>query len=364
MDQKMMKTLGIVIAGFVVFILVLFFISSCSGNKYTYDKLQEKMLNVAKKYYEENEKELPSQDKDTRSYTLKKMISDEKIQELTELFNDENIKCDGNVTVTNNNGHFVYTPYLTCGKDYQTTYLKNKIVENSLVESGPGLYETADEYIFRGDVKNNYVSFSGKTFRIIRINEDGTIRLIDNDGISEVVWDSKYNTNVQDSRGVNDYIVSENLYANIKTVSDNYYNNNKVWSDDARSYITTQTLCIGKRSKSDITKDGSAECSLKLENQLFGSLAIYEYLQASLDVNCNSTMASACTNYNWFTSIPSSFWTATANVQTTDNVYTLYKKPQSSLCNSYSHLNVVFNINNNVVYVSGDGTKNDPYVFK
>lgn len=364
MDQKMMKTLGIVIAGFVVFILVLFFISSCSGNKYTYDKLQEKMLNVAKKYYEENEKELPSQDKDTRSYTLKKMISDEKIQELTELFNDENIKCDGNVTVTNNNGHFVYTPYLTCGKDYQTTYLKNKIVENSLVESGPGLYETADEYIFRGDVKNNYVSFSGKTFRIIRINEDGTIRLIDNDGISEVVWDSKYNTNVHDSRGVNDYVVSENLYANIKNVSDNYYNNDKVWSDDARSYITTQTLCIGKRSKSDITKDGSAECSLKLENQLFGSLAIYEYLQASLDVNCNSTIASACTNYNWFTSIPSSFWTATANVQTTDNVYTLYKKPQSSLCNSYSHLNVVFNINNNVVYVSGDGTKNDPYVFK
>ncbi len=364
MDQKMMKTLGIVIASFVVFILVLFFISSCSSNKYTYDKLEEKMMQVAKKYYEENEKELPSQDKDTRSYTLKKMISDERIQELTELFNDENIKCDGNVTVTNNNGHFVYTPYLTCGKDYQTTYLKNKIVENSLVESGPGLYETADEYIFRGDVKNNYVSFSGKTFRIIRINEDGTIRLIDNDGISEVVWDSKYNTTVHDSRGINDYIVSENLYANIKTVSDNYYNNNRVWSDDARNYITTQTLCIGKRSKADTTKDGSAECSLKLENQLFGSLAVYEYLQASLDINCKSTVSAACTNYNWFTSIPSGFWTATADVQTTDNVYTLYKKPQSSLCNSYSHLNVVFNINNNVVYVSGDGTKKDPYVFK
>ncbi len=216
MDQKMMKTLGMVIAGFVVFILVLFFISSCSGGKYTYEKLQEKMLVIAKNYYEGNEKELPSQDKDTRSYTLKKMISDGKIEELTELFDNENIKCDGNVTVTNNNGHYLYTPYLSCGKDYQTTYLKDKIVENSLVESGPGLYETADSYIFRGDVKNNYVSFSGKTFRIIRINDDGTIRLIDNVGISEVIWDSKYNTNVKDSRGVNDYVVSENLYAKCK----------------------------------------------------------------------------------------------------------------------------------------------------
>ncbi len=92
MDQKMMKTLGMVIAGFVVFILVLFLISSCSGGKYTYEKLQEKMLVIAKNYYEGNEKELPSQDKDTRSYTLKKMISDGKIEELTELFDNENIK--------------------------------------------------------------------------------------------------------------------------------------------------------------------------------------------------------------------------------------------------------------------------------
>ena len=364
MDQKMMKTLGMVIAGFVVFILVLFFISSCSGGKYTYEKRQEKMLVIAKNYYEGNEKELPSQDKDTRSYTLKKMISDGKIEELTELFDNENIKCDGNVTVTNNNGHYLYTPYLSCGKDYQTTYLKDKIVENSLVESGPGLYETADSYIFRGDVKNNYVSFSGKTFRIIRINDDGTIRLIDNVGISEVIWDSKYNTNVKDSRGVNDYVVSENLYANIKNVSDNYYNNNKVWTDEARNYITTQTLCIGKRSKSDITKDGSAECSVKLENQLFGSLAIYEYLQASLDINCNSTTASACTNYNWFTSVSNTFWTVTADVEKTDSSYSIYKKPHSNLCNSYNYLNVVFNINNNVTYVSGDGTKDNPYVFK
>lgn len=364
MDQKLMKTLGVVIAGFVVFILFLFFIASCSNNKYTYDKLEAKMLSVAKYYYENNEKELPSQDKDTRSYTLKKMISDGKIDELSKLFDDENIKCDGNVTITNNNGYYVYTPYLTCGKDYQTTYLKNKIIEDSLVESGPGLYETADEYIFKGDVKNNYVSFDNKTFRIIRINEDDTIRLIDNTGLSEVVWDSKYNTNEHDSKGINEYVVSENLYANLKIVSDNYYNNKKVWSDEARAYITTQTLCIGKRSTSDITKDGSAECSVKLENQLFGSLATYEYLQASLDINCASTTGSACTNYNWFTSIQNSFWTLTANVQTTDSVYSIYKKPQNTLCNSYNRLNVVFNITSNVSYVSGDGTKNNPYVFK
>ena len=364
MDQKLMKTLGVIIAGFVVFILILFLIASCTNTKYTYEKLEEKMISIAKNYYESNEKELPSQDKDTRSYTLKKMISDGKLDELSELFDDENIKCDGNVTVTNNNGYYVYTPYLTCGNDYHTTYLKDKIIENSLVESGAGLYETSSEYIFKGDVKNNYVSFANKTFRIIRINEDNTIRLMDNKGLAEVVWDSKYNSSVQDSNGVNDYIYGDNLYANIKVVSDNYYNNNNVWTDENRSYITTQDLCIGKRSKSDITKDGSTECSAKIENQLFGSLAVYEYLQASLDNNCTSTMSSSCTNYNWFTSIQSGFWTSTANVQATDSVFTIYKKPRTSLCISYNNLNVVFNLTSNVVYVSGDGTKDNPYVFR
>ena len=39
MDQKMMKILGAIIAGFVVFILILFLISSCSKTNYTPEKI-------------------------------------------------------------------------------------------------------------------------------------------------------------------------------------------------------------------------------------------------------------------------------------------------------------------------------------
>ena len=49
-------------------------------------------------------------------------------------------------------------------------------------EETVGLYETVDDlgtsYYFRGDVSNNYVYFAGFYWRIIRINGDGTIRLI------------------------------------------------------------------------------------------------------------------------------------------------------------------------------------------
>ena len=45
-----------------------------------------------------------------------------------------------------------------------------------------GLYMTEDDegesYYYRGAVKNNYVSFAGFIWRIIRRNGDGSVRLI------------------------------------------------------------------------------------------------------------------------------------------------------------------------------------------
>ena len=83
-----------------------------------------------------------------------------------------------------------------------TSTLKNEIMKNPIIEAEPtlttssnnttdvsGLYKstatnTGDPtYYFRGTVENNYVSFAGQTWRIVRINEDGTLRLIISDYI-------------------------------------------------------------------------------------------------------------------------------------------------------------------------------------
>ena len=49
-------------------------------------------------------------------------------------------------------------------------------------ESTVGIYKTEDDigtsYYFRGDVENNYVLFANKYWRIIRINGDGSVRMI------------------------------------------------------------------------------------------------------------------------------------------------------------------------------------------
>ncbi len=70
----------------------------------------------------------------------------------------------------------------------------NKDTPEEDITKGSGLYKTADEYgpsyIFRGKVDNNYVHFANQDWRILRVNGDGTIRLMLKDKLTK---DSKYN---------------------------------------------------------------------------------------------------------------------------------------------------------------------------
>ncbi len=63
------------------------------------------------------------------------------------------------------------------------------------ITKGSGLYKTEDDYggtsyIFRGQVDNNYVHFAKQDWRILRVNGDGTIRLMLKDKLTN---NSKYN---------------------------------------------------------------------------------------------------------------------------------------------------------------------------
>lgn len=361
MDQKIMKRLGAVIAVFAIIILVIFFITSCSGGNYTFERLEEKMLKVAKIYYENHEDELPSQDHDTKTLTLKKMISNGDIDELTELFDSEDIKCDGSITVTNNNGYYLYTPTLNCknGKEsYSTTLLKDKIIENSLTETGIGLYESGEQYIFKGEVKDNYIKLGENLYRIIRINEDGTIRLFKDEGVKQIIWDDRYNEEYHSNTGINEYIYN-NINSRIKDSTENLY---KEFNNSEKAYVVTSDVCIGKRTEADMTKDGSTECSQKLADQQFTSIATYEYLQATLETACNSTEDKVCKNYNWLSTYDYNIWTITADSEKSRYAFVLDKSLERHSCNSNGRINVVFNLDEKVPYTSGTGTLEDPYM--
>ena len=104
-----------------------------------------------------------------------------------------------------------------------------------------GLYASNDTnsgeptYYFRGDVKNNYVKFAGQTWKIIRINEDGTIRLI----LDGRINNTSYKFNTVNSGYTNIYYSNSDT---AKPTVDNWYKNSisdKGWD----TYVAITTFC-------------------------------------------------------------------------------------------------------------------------
>ena len=106
--------------------------------------------------------------------------------------------------------------------------------------NGKGLYYTSTNtednkrtYYFRGAIDNNYVSFAGFTWRIVRINEDGSVRLIKQDSIGESNFNDAYEDNayVGYMYGTPSSTTYAATHANtnsstIKTTLDTWYQNN------------------------------------------------------------------------------------------------------------------------------------------
>lgn len=369
MDKKMLKIIGIAVGSLVLVIIIVFIIAACSHRKFDFYDLQLEMLNSAKAYYENKKDELPKDDGDSKSVSLKKLISEGYIKEPAEIYKDETLSCDGSVTVLNNGGFYYYSPSLTCNKNMKTQLLKDRIMYDSLVEEGRGLYEIGNQYVYRGDVNNNYVKIDGndRVWRIIRINEDGSIRLIQilERGANEVIWDNHYNSLTNASDGFNQYVNPDNKEpSKIKEALRNYYDNTELWPDEVKAYILTQNVCIGDRDEDDSSKDGSVECAKQIDNQKFGLILPYEYLLASLDKECVTSIDESCRNYNWLNNINESIWTTTPLKNSTTDVWYLSGTLYYQTANNLSSMNVVVNIPGSVTYVTGEGTEDNPYIIK
>ena len=364
MNEKLKKIMMISVAGFAVLFVILFALVACQGKQHiTYEKLREKMEKVAKEYFESHEDALPTEDKETSEYTLKEMISAGKIDPLEDLLEEGSPKCDGEVTVTNNNGYYLYTTNLECGDKYSITLLKDKIIDENLVDVGNGLYESENEYYFRGDKVNNWVKFNDELWRIVSIDEDGSIKMVQNRNVEHYsTWDKHYNAEINDT-GINTYYDTvKQVGSNIKESLDEYYKKEKYIKAKNKPYIATQTLCVGKRSPEDTTKDGKAECSVVLEKQNLGLLTVYEMLRTSLDDGCNSARSKECKNYNWAFKLSSSTWLATALTTKPNYAYSFYRDIDETRTEIELSVLVTVKIDPKVEYTEGTGAKEDPYI--
>ena len=332
--------IGVIILIAIIGVLV-FFANRGKSKVSGYSDIESRMVSGARKYYDKYSDKLPLVDSSV-SISADVLIESSVLKPFSEMV-DDGVSCTGNVNVFNVNGEYAYFPYLNCGSEYESMTLSKKIISSGVVSSGDGLYSIGDKYVFRGEYPNNYAKIDDKSWRIIGINSDGSIKLIyDDKKVERVPWDDRYNSEKESYLGINNFRVSRLLeYLN------KVYDENLFIGKNYKSLLVKHDWCIGKASESDVLIKDLNLCS-DIYNSYVGVVDIYDVLTPSLDEKCDSMYDYECTNYNYFLDIDSGL---TLNASS-DRSYVIFSSDEGSIINRNasiaSYARPVININSNV----------------
>ena len=363
--KKLIRTFLYFVVGFFVLLFILFILSISFKKQYSYAKIEEEMKNAAVKYYKSRKEELPTDSTTDSSVDSDTLISLGYMKEFNK-YNKNATSCSGEVTVKYNVDNYIYSTNLDCGKSYKTEYLTDKILsKEDIIDDGYGLYTLNDGYVYRGENVDNYVSIGNNLWRIVKINSDSTMELILNNSVSKVYWDNRYNNDLNSQVGVNEYNVSRIKDDLLKfyNLNPNDNSNKYYLSNDEKNMFVTFDACIGKRSEDDTSRDGSVECSNVLENQKIALLPAYDYMNASVDVNCINTTSKTCQNYNYLSG-DVYFWLITASTSKSSLVYVGGDELYTTKAYSTKGLRPVVYMKSTAIYVGGNGTIDNPYKVK
>ena len=246
--------------------------------------------------------------------------------------------------------------------------------------SGSGIFSAQDDdgtsFYLRGEIDNNYVSFANKLWKVIRINGDGTIRLISKDYVGSHKLYSNVGYTYDNSKictASSPCNGTEGTSGNIKSFLDGWYNSNLSNYD---SLITTSLYCndttytesgdtyyFGANAR---LKDGipSLECPDTSEN--YGGVYRLKIGLISADeanmagARLNGWQGGSILNYLYFGTV---LWTISpATSGTNFYEYHVNSSRVSSNINGYGYIYPVINLVSDAKVASGNGTESTPYV--
>ena len=359
-DTPMMKKIIIITGAFLgVFIFLMMFVScSSNGKTYTYEELEELLVEKVMRKYSDSTN-LPAINESTE-VSMDSLVAVGVMSSLKD-YTKNGESCFAKVTIYNNNGYYLYVPSINCAASYKTKTLSDTLINDSLVTSGNGLYLVNDEYIFKGDNVKNFIKVNDRLYKIIKINKDGSVKLLTVKSNFSSPWDNRYNIDRNSNVGINNYFYN-NINSRIKEKLEEVYNDESIYTKEDKAYFIPKEFCVGKRSINESDNSGNIECSVLSPKQPLGLISLYEYFNASLDPNCNAVESESCTNYNYFDNDINSYWTSTADKDTTHKVFKILSGSISlTNANSSTTIKPVVNINGDNVIKGGSGTEEDPY---
>ena len=268
--------------------------------------------------------------------------------------------------------------------------------------TGSGLYKTKDDdgtsYYFRGAIDNNYVSFAGFTWRIVRINGDGTIRLILNQNAGNSAFSSinkkangvgytydNASACTKSSPCISSFNSSSSTFSNNKTVTnstikstlENWYKNNLASYD---SKIALSSFC--NDTSYTVVEDGysygarnrtfSSISSLKCPDtsETYGGYYKLKIGLLNVDESNFAGLAFAdaqSTNYIYH-SLSNGWYTMSPGSWSDDKSYLFFNFQGhyviAEKITSERGVYPVINLNSNVDITGGNGTESNPFVVK
>jgi len=189
------------------------------------------------------------------------------------------------------------------------------------------------EYYFNGDVDNNYVTYSGILWRVIKIGDNNVITMISDNSLTSLAFgesktyeESYINTWLNKNDSEHSGILEKNLNSMV-------------------TYLKQSDLCISK-----VDDINNSSCTEYNNDYYITTLSINDY------INTGASEGFINTSENFYLSN-----------MTTDNkiwyVNTDGKMDKSDGTDIYG-VKVVIKTKENLDLVSGDGSKNNPYVIE
>ena len=277
-----------------------------------------------------------------------------------------------------------------------------------VLTSESGVYKTEDDdgesYYFRGKIDNNYVSFANNIWRIVRINGDGSIRLIHASDIGT----SKFNLArkvgytydnesecTKESPCISDYNKETSAFANNKTATDSivktyledwYINNLKDYDDKINlSNFCNDTTITSTNAIENATYYGGHNRILKLKQPSLkcpnpsttdggnyklkiGLLTADEINYAGLSyrqittTSFNTSKNADTSNYLYYSNVWYSM-TPRFLIRSASNMfYGSLGGIASSNVTGPRYIRPVINLKSDIQITSGDGSRANPYI--
>ena len=264
---------------------------------------------------------------------------------------------------------------------FASTILKNNSLKNPITKiseeaatTDEGLIETNDDYgtsyYFRGNVLNNYVALGNLTWRIVRINGDGTVKLVLDDylELAQQMYESDSNLSIENMLEIINtkvYSYLNEFYESNLLDYDAIISNYKYCIEDNEAKYDEQNKITYYQGYIRATSDFNPLYSCfgsKYQNKI-GLMTVDEVLLAGASKNADNKdfyLYTPDKTYSWWTLTPAS---SNATGATYFSISTTGKLLYSDVGSSYRGVKPVINLRKKVV-VNGDGTKENPYTIK